>query len=119
MIPTRDPYVPAIIMNVPETITNTDQPTIRRQRVVGFALPSLQLSYSHMQPMGWKDSKVPKREPVRYTIPLNTGIALARMYAVKQTAKLQPSQVVQWVKVLSIKCFDPRNARTKTYFVET
>jgi hypothetical protein len=46
-----------------------------------------QLSYSHMQPMGWKHMRVPKRAPTSETRPPKTGTADAMMYAVRITPK--------------------------------
>ena len=50
---------------------------MRHQRRVGDFLPLVQLSYSHMQPMGWKDIRVPRRAPMRETRALKTGMPLA------------------------------------------
>lgn len=79
MIPIMDPNVPEIIRKVPMKITKEAQTTPIRQPIVGFSRPLRQLSYSHMQPIGWKQSSVPKRAPQRDTMPLKTGMALARM----------------------------------------
>jgi hypothetical protein len=59
------------------TITNAHQETMNIQRGLLSTFPLLQLSYSHMQAIGWKDMRVPRRAPTRETRPSNTGIALA------------------------------------------
>lgn len=40
-------------------------------------LPLAQLSYSHMQPIGWKHMRVPSKAPMRETNESNTGTELA------------------------------------------
>ena len=60
---------------LPMTMTNTLQATISCH-LMPFS-GRLQLSYSHMKPIGWKDMRVPKRAPIRDTSPPKTGIALA------------------------------------------
>ena len=92
-MPTIDPYVPAIIKKVPETTTKTLKVTMRYHLVVGLRLPAVQLSYSHMQPMGWNDMSVPRRAPMRETRPPKTGMAEAMMYAITAQPKVQPIQV--------------------------
>jgi hypothetical protein len=56
IIPTTDPYVPATIINVPITITNTLQTTMAIHRFdlapSSESLPFAQLSYNHIAPMG-------------------------------------------------------------------
>lgn len=69
--------MPAIIRNVPKTMTNPLQATMSIHLVDLVVLPAVQLSYSHMQPMGWKDMRVPRRAPISDTSPPKTGIALA------------------------------------------
>lgn len=44
-----------------------------------------QLSYSHMQPMGWKLMRVPRSAPTSETSPPKTGMAEAMTYAVRET----------------------------------
>lgn len=115
MMLTTEPYVPAIIRNVPDSTTNTLQQTIRTHRGFFVALPCVQLSYSHMQPMGWKDIMVPSRAPINETRSLKTGIALAMMYATIVMPRVQPSQVAQCVTVLAVRWREPCRARTKMY----
>lgn len=76
---TIDPYVPATVRKVPARITNTLQQTMKIQPGDLLTLPSLQLSYSHMQPIGWMDRTVPSNAPASETRPPKTGIALAIM----------------------------------------
>lgn len=72
------------------------------------SLPSLQLSYNHMNPMGWKHMSVPSKAPIREISELKTGIALAMMYAITVTPKVQLSQVIQWIGELLVRCLEPR-----------
>lgn len=74
-----------------------------------------QLSYNHMHPIGWKHISVPRSAPISETRPPNTGIALAMTYAVKVTPPVQPNHVAQWRKVGSVRWYEPRSMRTKTY----
>jgi hypothetical protein len=74
MMPTIEPYVPAIIRKVPETMMKTLHVTIKYHRMFRS---SFQWSYSHIQPIGWRERKVPKRAPMRETKPPKTGIPLA------------------------------------------
>ena len=115
MMETTDPYVPPIIKKVPDTITKPLQQTIRIHLGDLLILPLLQLSYNHMQPIGWKDIIVPRRAPTRDTRSLNTGIALAIIYATRAIPEVQLSQVTQWIIVFSVKCFEPCKRRTKMY----
>lgn len=77
MMETTDPYVPPTIKKVPDRITKPLQKTMKIHLGDLLILPLLQLSYNHMQPIGWKDMRVPRRAPTRDTRSLNTGIALA------------------------------------------
>lgn len=113
-MPTIDPYVPATVRNDPATITKMLQPTINIHFGDFVALPSLQLSYSHMKPIGWKDRRVPNRAPTSDTRPPKTGIALAMMYAIKITPKVQLSHVAQCVIVFAVRCREFRRSRTNT-----
>ena len=74
---TIDPYVPVIIRKVPKTITRMLQDDKSTHFTVGLSLPLPQLSYNHMQPMGWNDMEVPRRAPIRETKSLKMGIPLA------------------------------------------
>lgn len=76
-MPTADPYVPEIIRKVPDATTNTLKPTMNIHLIERSALPSAQLSYSHMQPIGWNDMRVPRRAPTSETSPSKTGMPLA------------------------------------------
>jgi hypothetical protein len=116
IIPTTEPYVPETIRNVPAIITNPLQKTIKYHRI-SRVLP--QLSYSHIQPIGWKDIRVPRSAPIRETRLLNTGIALAIIYAVITTLNVQRSQVVQCRRVLAERCLVSRRRRTKIYLLGT
>lgn len=64
-----------------------------------FSLPGAQLSYNHIQPMGWKQRDVARRAPTSETRPVKTGMLLAMIYATADTVKVDPSQVIQWVGV--------------------
>lgn len=108
------PYVPAIIKNVPDRTTHTLQRTINRHFSVGCCLPALQLSYSHMQPIGWNDIRVPSSAPIKDTRPLKTGMALAMMYATTATPQVLLSQTTQCTTVLAVRCLELRKTRTKT-----
>ena len=112
---TTDPYVPPIIKKVPDRITKTLQQTIRIHLGDLLTLPLLQLSYSHMQPIGWKDIRVPRRAPTRDTKSLNTGIALAIIYAMIAIPDVQLSQVTQWIIVFAVRCLEPCKMRMKIY----
>lgn len=79
MMLTTDPYVPAIIMKVPITTTKTLQQTIAIHLGDRLIFPLPQLSYSHMQPMGWKHMNVPSKAPISETRLSKTGMALAMM----------------------------------------
>lgn len=69
-----------------------------------------------MQPMGWKHVSVPSKEPTSETSESKTGMALAIMYAIVVTPKVQLNQAIQWVGVLLDKCLEPRRAFTNMYF---
>lgn len=86
-------------------------------RIVGVSRPVLQLSYSHMQPIGWNDIAVPRRAPIRETKSLNIGMPLAIRYEELVIVKVQPSQVAQCLKELAVKCSDPRNKRRKMHLL--
>lgn len=101
---------------MPIAITKTLNPTRNIHFGVFAGLPLLQLSYNHIQPMGWNDIRVPSKAPTNETRPSKTGMALAIMYAIRAMPKVQPSQAAQWVIVLEARCLDPRRARTKMYF---
>ena len=58
---------------MPDTMTKTDHATIPFH--LQSRLDRCQLSYSHMQPMGWKLMSVPKSAPTSETRPPKTGIA--------------------------------------------
>jgi hypothetical protein len=60
-------------------ITNTLQQAIAVHLGDLSVLPLLQLSYSHIQPIGWKHMNVPSRAPISETRLSKTGIALAMM----------------------------------------
>ena len=62
---------------------------------VGCSLPLLQLSYSHMQPMGWNDTTVPSRAPINEIKLSKMGIPLAMTYAHTAMVNVQPIHVVQ------------------------
>lgn len=79
-------------------------------------LPMLQLSYSHIIPIGWKHIKVPSSAPMRETRLSKTGMALAIMYEIRVAPNVHPNQVAQWITVLAVRCSEPRSKRTKTYF---
>ena len=117
--PITEPYVPAIIRKVPETMTNTLHITMRIHCRDFSFLPLLQLSYSQKQPYGWNAWRVPSRAPTRETRLPNTGMALAMMYANKAVPKMRLSHVAQWVKVFAVRCFEPRRIRTKAYLPVT
>lgn len=98
-------------------MTKIHHATIRRHFIVGACLPLAQLSYSHMQPIGWKQSTVPSRAPTRDTRPPKIGIPLAIMYAVRVTPHVQLSHVIQWMAELEVRWVEPRRIRTKTYLL--
>jgi hypothetical protein len=79
-------------------------------------LPLAQLSYSHMQPIGWKHIRVPSNAPMRETKESNTGTELAMIYATTAMPEVQLSQVTQWVMLLLFRCREPRRMWTKMYF---
>lgn len=85
---------------VPEMMMKSDQKTMAIHLSVFCLLPSVQWSYSHMPPMGWKQMSVPSRAPMSETRPPKTGMALAMMYAMPAQLPVQPIQVVQWIVVL-------------------
>jgi hypothetical protein len=58
-------------------MTKILQQTINLHVMLRFAFSRFQLSYSHMQPIGWKDNNVPSKAPISETNPLKTGIPLA------------------------------------------
>lgn len=76
---TIEPYVPETVRKVPARITKTFQPTMRVHLHVLLSLPLPQLSYSHIQPIGWIDKSVPNNAPTRETRPPKPGILLAMM----------------------------------------
>ena len=112
--PTTEPYVPATIKKVPIKITSTHHTTMAVQRAEPL-LYACQLSYSHMIPSGWKQSRVPNSAPTSDTRPPNAGIPLAMQYAMMVVMNVQPSQVAQCVTVLAVRCLDPRRMRMKMY----
>lgn len=113
IIPTTDPYVPATIKNVPQTTTKTFQHTPRVHLCDRCSLPLFQLSYNHMQPLGWKLCSVPSKAPIKEMRLSKLGMALAIMYATTATPRTQPIQVPQCTSVFATRCFDPRSIRTK------
>lgn len=119
MIATIDPYVPAIIRNVPARTTNTLQATMSLQRSVRSRLSLDQLSYSHIRPMGWNDRNVPNSAPTSDTRPPNTGIPLAIRYATIDTPKVELSHVAQWMREFEVRCSVPRRIRTNIYLLGT
>ena len=104
-----------MVINIPARMTNTLQHTISIHLSERSCLPALQLSYSHMQPMGWKDIMVPRRAPISETRPPKTGMPLAIRYAMTTVLIVQPPQVIQWVWLLPVRCFELRRMRTKAY----
>ena len=116
IIATTDPYVPATVKNHPHSTMKTLQHTINIHRAVGLAFPEVQLSYSHMQPIGWNIIILPRRAPISETRASKTGTALAIMYAIMVTANVEPSQVTQWMTVLEVRWWEPRRMRMKMYF---
>lgn len=77
IILTTDPYVPATIKKDPQMMTRILQDERSIHLRVGCSRPFFQLSYNHMQPMGWNDMNVPSRAPMRETRLAKLGIALA------------------------------------------
>ena len=69
-----------------------------------------------MHPMGWKHMSVPSREPISETSESKTGMALAMMYAITVTPKVQLSQVIQCVGELLARCLVPWRMWMKMYF---
>lgn len=99
-------------------IRNTLHPTKNTQRLLFFGsfFPLAQLSYSHMQPMGWMHMTGPRRAPMSETSASKTGIVLAMMYAMSVIPKVQPSQTAQWIGELEFRCREPRRMWTKMNF---
>lgn len=64
-------------MKLPMTITKTLQETMNIHLGDRSTFPLPQLSYSHMQPMGWKHMNVPSKAPISETRLSKTGMALA------------------------------------------
>lgn len=58
----------------------------------------------------------PSKAPMSETNESNTGIALAMMYAITVMPKVQPSQVIQCMGVLLVKCREPRRMWMKMNF---
>lgn len=104
---------------VPERMTKILQATIKYQPRALSPLLRLQLSKSHIQPMGWNDINVPKRAPTRETRLLKTGIELAIMYAVMVAPNVQDNHVAQCQKVFDVRCLLPCNRRTKMYLLDS
>lgn len=73
----------------------------------------LQLSYSHIKPIGCRQSRVPKAAPAKETNSPKTGIALARIYETKAIPAVQQSHTIQWVGVLLLRWWEPFSMRTK------
>lgn len=115
MIPITVPYVPATVTKDPKIITNTLRQTMGHQVLV-FLWPVDQLSYSHMQPYGWRHRIVPRRAPISDTSASNTGMLLAIIYATTVMPSVQLSQHTQWVMVLVFRWREPRRRWTKIYF---
>lgn len=103
--------------NVPKTITSMLHIDNSAHRRVGCSRPRVQLSNSHMHPIGWKDMNVPRRAPIKDTRSLKIGIPLAMRYEETVTAKVQLSQVVQWVNVFAVRWLEPRRMRTNRYLL--
>lgn len=77
IILTTDPYVPATMRKDPSKTSITFQTTRRPHLTVGCSLPLLQLSYSHIHPIGWNDMRVPSKAPISETRSLKIGMPLA------------------------------------------
>jgi hypothetical protein len=77
IIPTIDPYVPAIVKRHPARTMKLLQQTFNHQLSGLPDVPEPQLSYSHIHPKGWKHIGVPNRAPTNETRLLKTGIPLA------------------------------------------
>lgn len=56
------------------------------------------------------------KAPISETSPSKTGIALAMIYAITTTPKVQPSQAIQCIGVLLVKWWEPRRMWMKMYF---
>ena len=107
--------MPATRRKLPDRITNAHQPTMSFHRMFLFSAGMVQLSYSHINPYGWNDSKVPRRAPTRDTRPPKTGMALATTYETSVIDAVHPSQLTQWIIELLAKCLVPRSMRMKMY----
>ena len=68
-----------------------------------------------MHPMGWKHMSVPSRAPISETSESKTGMALAMMYAIMVTPKVQLSQVPQCMGELLVRCLEPWRMWMKMY----
>lgn len=89
-------------------------------RLIPFSsLTLLQLSWNHMKPYACIVINVPRNAPIKDTRALNTGMALAMIYAIRTTPPVQLSHVIQWVQVFEAKCLVPRSRRTKEFFAGT
>lgn len=76
MIDSTEAQVPAIMRKVPATIIKILKAALSlHTRLRG----SFQLSYSHMQPIGWYDMSVPNKAPTREIRLPKSGMALAMM----------------------------------------
>ena len=114
MMSTTEAYVPATVKKVPKAIIVKLHRTPMYQVADRSCFPRFQLSYSHIQPIGWNDSDVASRAPISETRPLKIGIPLAMTYATTVMPNVHPIQDAQWTKVLAAKCLDPLNTRTNT-----
>lgn len=112
-------YVPAIKRNIPARITNMLQATPINHRGDAFASGLFQLSYSHIQPIGWNDISGPKRAPMRATSCSKIGIPLAMQYDMTVIVRVEPSQVTQWIRLLAVRCSEPRKKRINMNLAES
>jgi hypothetical protein len=110
---TTEPYVPATMMKHPKTIRLTLQMNPVLQLHVFRFLP-FQLSYNHIMPIGWYDIRGTSRPPMSDTRPPKMGTALATMYDMMVMAATLPNQVIQWVGVDVVRCFEFRSIRTNS-----
>lgn len=63
----------------PDMMTNQLHKTIMSHLASRLRFSGLQLSWSHMKPIGWNDISVPKSAPMNETRPPKMGMALAMM----------------------------------------
>lgn len=103
--------MPATIRNVPIAMTRILHATMQHH-LFDPRVPLRQLSYNHMQAMGWKQVSVPSRAPMSDTRASKEGMALAIMYAMTVTLTVHPSQVIQCVGELLVRWGEPRRRWT-------